>query len=72
MVVSEQLDAQQAHAILHALRLIFDSMKLTEQFASEYRLTELAEEMRRTREDYQALYQRLVDLGVAPAVDGGN
>jgi hypothetical protein len=37
------------HAILHALRLIFDSMKLTEQFVAEYRFAKVAERMREIR-----------------------
>jgi hypothetical protein len=66
--VGEQIDPQEAHGILHAIRLIYDSLKLTEEIEAEYRLREVAAQMRQMRETNQALYQRLVDLGVAPAI----
>lgn len=69
MLVGEQIDAQEAHAILHAIRLIYDSIKLTEEIEAEYRLREVAAQVRQMRETNQALYQRLVDLGVAPAIE---
>jgi hypothetical protein len=67
LLLSGTITAQDAHALLHGLRLILDSMKLTEGIEAEYRLREVAEEMRAMRETNQVLYQRLVDLGVAPA-----
>ena len=69
--VSEtEIRIQLVRPILHALRLIFDSTKLTEQFVAEYRLAKVAERMREIRLSYEALYGRLVDLGIAPAAEG--
>jgi hypothetical protein len=69
MVIGGQLDPQMAHAILHALRLVFDSLRVTETQEAEFKLTQFSEEMVRMREMNEALYQRLVDLGIAPPLD---
>jgi cysteine synthase len=45
MIIAEQIDAQTVHAVLHALRLVFDSMRATEQMDAEFELKEVAAEM---------------------------
>jgi hypothetical protein len=69
LLLSGTITAQDAHALLHGLRLIFDSMKLSEQVEAEYRLREVAEQVAEMAKVNEDLYQRLVDLGVAPPVE---
>jgi hypothetical protein len=69
LLLSKQLTAPETHAVLAGVRLVYDSMALTERVESEYRLKEIAEEMRQMREVNQQLYSKLVELGVAPPVD---
>jgi hypothetical protein len=71
MMIGGQIDAQQSHAIIHALRLVFDSMRATENIEAEFKLRQVAEEMAQMRALNEALYQRLVDLGVVPPLQAG-
>src|SRR5262245_36797546 len=45
MLIGGQIDAQQSHAIIHALRLVFDSMGVTESIEAELKLRKLTEEV---------------------------
>ena len=66
MIIGGQLDPQMAHAVLHALRLVFDSMRATENIEAEFKLRQVTDEVVHMRELNQELYRRLVELGVAP------
>jgi hypothetical protein len=45
MIIAEQIDAQTAHAVLHALRLVFDSMRAMEQMDAEFEVKKVAADM---------------------------